>query len=116
MVCDRWRFGENGKTGVECFLEDMPEPEHKYLSVDRIANDGNYEPTNCRWATPYIQNNNTSANHQLEHDGVTMNMSQWEEKLGLAQGAIYHRLKAGWPVADAVTKKSRERRQTQLDG
>lgn len=113
-VCNRWRFGENGKTGFECFLEDMPEPEYKYLSVDRKNNEGNYEPSNCRWATPYIQNNNTSANHRLEHGGVTMNIGQWDEKLGLSKGAIYHRLKSGWPIADAVTKKSREERQTQL--
>lgn len=113
-VCDRWRFGENGKTGFECFLEDMPEPEYKYLSVDRKDNEGNYEPSNCRWATPYIQNNNTSANRRLEHGGVTLNIGQWDEKLGLSKGAIYHRLKSGWSITDAVTKKSREKRQTQL--
>lgn len=51
-VCDRWRRGENGLTGYECFLADMgrkPSPQH---SIDRYPdNDGNYEATNCRWAT-----------------------------------------------------------------
>jgi hypothetical protein len=54
-VCQRWRKGENGKSPYECFIEDMgrrPSPE---LSIDRIDNDGNYEPGNCRWATPKQQ-------------------------------------------------------------
>ena len=50
-VCDRWRFGENGKVAAACFIEDMgrrPSPRH---SLDRTDNDGIYEPSNCRWAT-----------------------------------------------------------------
>lgn len=55
-VCDRWVQGEDGKTGFQCFLDDMglkPTPKH---SIDRYPNnDGNYEPGNCRWATPKEQ-------------------------------------------------------------
>jgi hypothetical protein len=74
-VCDRWRFGENGKTGFECFLDDMgekPTPKRLY-SIDRIDNDGNYEPGNCRWATYKQQNNNQRrANKSTTgHKGVT---------------------------------------------
>ena len=50
-VCDRWRFGENGESGYQCFLSDMGRrPSPKYL-IDRINNDGNFEPGNCRWST-----------------------------------------------------------------
>lgn len=57
-VCDRWRYGEDGKTGFECFLDDMGQRPSPDLSIDRIDNDGNYEPSNCRWATRSQQQRN----------------------------------------------------------
>lgn len=56
-VCDAWRFGENGKTGFRCFIEDMGRRPDG-LTLDRIDNDGNYEPSNCRWTTYSEQNRN----------------------------------------------------------
>lgn len=49
-VCDRWRFGEAGKTGWECFFEDMG-PKPTGHSIDRVNNELGYFPDNCRWAT-----------------------------------------------------------------
>ena len=55
-VCARWRHGENDKSGVECFIADMGRRPSKWHSLDRYPNnDGNYEPTNCRWATSFEQ-------------------------------------------------------------
>lgn len=53
-VCHRWRFGDGNASGVECFVADMGQPR-RGLSLDRIENDGNYEPGNCRWATATVQ-------------------------------------------------------------
>ena len=51
-VCDRW------KNSFENFLVDMGEPPSPELSIDRIDNDGNYEPGNCKWSTKYEQVHN----------------------------------------------------------
>ncbi len=58
MICDRWLHGEGDRSGLECFISDMgPKPSAAH-SVDRIDVDGNYEPSNCRWATSSEQNLN----------------------------------------------------------
>jgi hypothetical protein len=49
-VCDRWRFGENGESGWECFYKDMG-PRANALSIDRVDNEKGYARENCRWAT-----------------------------------------------------------------
>jgi hypothetical protein len=65
-VCSRWRNGENGKTGFECFLEDMGSRPDKF-SLDRINNDGTYEPANCTWASRSQQRKNQRTKRAIEN-------------------------------------------------
>ncbi len=51
QVCDRWRFGEGGISGLECFIADMGARPSSGHSIHRKENDGHYEPGNCTWAT-----------------------------------------------------------------
>ena len=96
-VCDRWR------NSFEAFRGDMGEcpPGH---SLDRIDNDGNYDPDNCRWATPPIQNRNQRSNKLLTHNGVTKTITDWAKDLGLNRSSLYDRLEAGWPIERALTE------------
>jgi hypothetical protein len=57
-VCDRWATGEDGLSGFECFLADMGRRPPDKSSIDRIDNNGNYEPGNCRWSDPLQQSRN----------------------------------------------------------
>lgn len=95
QVCERWRKFEN-------FLEDMgPRPEG--TSLDRINNDGNYEPSNCRWATDTDQSRNRSIVKSVCIDGVDRPIAEWAEIVGIDYGTIVSRIKRGMSPVLAIT-------------
>lgn len=97
-VCDRWR------TSFEAFSEDMS-PRPNGLSIDRINNDGNYEPGNCRWATRTQQNRNTRANHVVQFDGARKSIAEWADELGVPAKRIRARINtSGWDATAALTR------------
>lgn len=97
-VCERWEKFEN-------FFADMGEAPVG-ASIDRINGNGNYEPSNCRWATPVEQGNNTSANVVIEHLGEKKTISQWARDLGLKVNTLVYRLRRKMPVNQALTSEN----------
>lgn len=96
-VCERWR------RSFADFLADVgpaPSPRH---SLDRIDNDGNYEPGNCRWATAVEQGMNTGKNVVLEIRGEKLCVTEWARRYGIAMTTVWNRLRRGWPPEVAVT-------------
>jgi hypothetical protein len=101
-VCDRWR------NSFVAFLADMggrPSPKH---TLDRINNDGNYEPGNCRWATVSEQMQNTRRTRLLEHKGERLSIHAWARKLGLTNQAMHERVKE-WPLERALSEPAKAR-------
>lgn len=96
-VCQEW-------SSFERFLADMGE-RPPGLSLDRINNDAGYSKENCRWATRSEQQRNNSNTRVLELDGKSMTIGEWEISLGLSQGAVWHRLRSGWPLDKALTTR-----------
>jgi hypothetical protein len=87
-VCARWRWSYAN------FVEDMGE-RPPGLSLDRIDNDGDYEPGNCRWTTSLIQENNRSNNLPVTALGRTKNVSEWAREIGVAYRVLYKHYRRG---------------------
>lgn len=92
------------------FLEDVGPRPGKEFSLDRIDNNGNYEPGNVRWATRTEQNRNTRANHKVTYQGETLTVAAWAEKLGLSPTRIYQRLSAGYDLDRVFSPSKRKPR------
>ena len=101
-VCKAWR------ESFETFYKDMgPRPSMEY-TLDRYPNkDGNYEPSNCRWATKDEQNFNRRDNTSLTIDGVTLTITEWARKHGLDYNVVSKRIKDGWDIQKALNEPKR---------
>lgn len=87
----------------EGFKEDMFHGYSDNLSIDRIDNDGPYTKSNCRWATPKQQANNTRRNHNITINGVTRTMTEWCKISGNNLGTVWSRIaNLGWPPERAI--------------
>jgi hypothetical protein len=96
-ICDRWDDFRN-------YLNDMgerPSPKH---SIDRIDNNGDYTPENCRWATNTQQTRNQRSNIKITLNGDSKCLSEWAEINNLSESCVRARIIRGWNPSDAITK------------
>ena len=119
-------YGGRGVTICEDWLNDyskfyewaVANGASRELTLDRIDTNGNYEPSNCRWADVETQMNNTSQNRFIEYNGEKLTVMQWSRRTGIEEGTIRRRLDSyGYSVAEALgyethTKKSWDRSHT----
>jgi hypothetical protein len=94
-VCDRWHTYEN-------FRSDMGE-RPLGLQLDRINNDGNYEPGNCRWVTPKENSNNRRNSRRIDYAGASMSVEEWAKVIGIPYTTLSKRVSDGWDYERALT-------------
>ena len=98
-VCDEW-LGENGFVNfMDWALANGYSDE---LTIDRLDSNGNYEPSNCKWATRKEQANNTRSTVFLEYNGETHSITEWSEITGIKKGTIHNRLRKGFSIGKAL--------------
>jgi hypothetical protein len=104
-VCERWQTYEN-------FLADMGRRPSKYHSIDRIDNDGNYCPENCRWATSEEQNNNQRKPKErpgawriLTVNGIEKPLREWLVLVNLPQRTYFRHVAAGLTPEQVISQR-----------
>lgn len=104
-ICKEW-LDEN--VGFENFANWSNKNNYNdNLSIDRINVNGNYEPSNCRWATNSMQSRNKRNNVYLTYNGKTQTVSEWAKEIGCAYNTIRYRMAHGWDIEDILSKPTR---------
>lgn len=86
------------------YVEKLPQYGEPGMQLDRIHNDGNYEPGNVRWVTQSENMRNTGRNRLIEFHSQVRCVTEWAELLGLRTDTLRSRLRRDWPVERALTE------------
>jgi len=97
-VCKRWL------NSFDNFLVDLGERPGKEYSLDRVNNDGDYKPSNCRWATRSEQMSNKRTNRYITYKGDTKILKDWAESSGVHMTTIHNRIARGLPLEQVFSK------------
>lgn len=108
-VCDRWF------NSFENFVQDMGLKPSSLYTLDRIRNNGNYEPKNCRWSTKTEQANNTRRNRNISIGGKTKTLAMWCKGQGLKYDTVWNRISnLGWSIEIALGLEKKQKRLTSI--
>lgn len=99
-VCAEW---QSVSAFVEWGLSSGFDPS---LTLERINNDGDYEPANCRWATQKEQASNRSTNVYIEIGGENKTISEWSRETGVRTSKISYRVSKGFSPQDCLSKET----------
>lgn len=100
-MCDEW-IGEDGF--MNFYNWAINNGYNDFLTIDRIDNNGNYSPENCRWVTVKQQSNNRRTNRIVEYKGESHTVSEWSEITGIKERTLLNRLDR-WSVQEALEKE-----------
>src|SRR5699024_1643536 len=99
-ICEEW-LGNNGF--MNFYKWAMANGYADNLSIDRINNDGNYEPSNCRWVEARVQANNVRSNHLITYQNETHTIAEWSRIRGIPYQRLLQRInKLRWDVERAL--------------
>lgn len=74
------------------------------LTLDRIDNNSDYSPNNCKWVTSAAQANNRRSNHKITYNGETHNITEWASIIGINHKTLFNRIYQGWSLEEALRK------------
>ena len=97
-ICDEWLDKDSGFTAFLNWAFSNGYSDN--LTIDRIDVNGNYEPSNCRWADKYTQANNKRTNKYFIHNGIKKTMTEWSRELNIPYTAIQYRLSKHKPLKE----------------
>lgn len=102
-ICDEWK-----NDFMPFYNWSMNNGYTDKLSIDRINNDGNYEPSNCRWVDKFTQANNTRRNHYITYKGKEMTLAEWSKTLNIGYDCLKTRLRRGWSIEEAFNTPTKK--------
>lgn len=111
IMCPSWLDKDNGFNN---FYNDVSKLSHfgeQGYSINRIDNNGNYEPSNVEWSTYIEQNNNRRNNRFIEYNGEIHTIAEWARKTGIKANALRIRIdRLRWDIQQAFTTPVKKRR------
>lgn len=95
-ICKEWHSYINFKAWA------VANGYKKHLTIERIDNSMGYEPSNCKFTTMLDQSNNRRSNVVVSHNGITLNVTQWINRLSVNKSMVWGRIRRGWTAERAL--------------